>query len=409
MPLSLLQKLDFFSFRTLVPHYRRLLIPVLLVVLLINAETRSLTVSVLADAFWQVAVFVAATLAVYHLFADKIYQLTLSKNKEANSKEQQATRQVVIASLLGVLPGCGGAIVVITQYVSGRMGFGAVAAVLTSTMGDAAFLLLAAEPLTGLAVALVSLVVGVLSGLAVNKIHGADFLRSTVSQKNVEQHCLACKPISKSVKQQQTVPRRLRYQGLAWQGLIIPGAVVGLLMSAQVDIAALMGISDAIVAGAGALLALSFIVLWAITQEVTNFESIVAEDKKLKHSKAFQKVALDTNFVTSWVVMAFLSFELVMHYGQFDLTHVFTVFGAAAPLMGVLVGMIPGCGPQIITTSLYLSGAIPLSAQLGNAISNDGDALFPAIALSPKVAIIATLYSAIPALVVAYGYYVLFE
>ena len=59
--------------------------------------------------------------------------------------------------------------------------------------------------------------------------------------------------------------------------------------------------------------------------------------------------------------------------------------------------------------TFYLNGYIPLSAELGNAISNDGDALFPAIALAPKAAILATLYSAIPALVVAYGYFFLFE
>ncbi len=40
----------------------------------------------------------------------------------------------------------------ITQYVSGRLSFGAVVAVLTATMGDAAFLLLAAKPTTGLAI-----------------------------------------------------------------------------------------------------------------------------------------------------------------------------------------------------------------------------------------------------------------
>jgi hypothetical protein len=41
---------------------------------------------------------------------------------------------------------------------------------------------------------------------------------------------------------------------------------------------------------------------------------------------------------------------------------------------------------------------------IGNAISNDGDALFPAIALAPKMAIIATLYSAIPALIISYTF-----
>ena len=49
-------------------------------------------------------------------------------------------------------------------------------------------------------------------------------------------------------------------------------------------------------------------------------------------------------------------------------------------------------------------GIIPLSAQIGNALSNDGDALFPAIAIAPKVAVVATLYSAVPAVILAYGW-----
>ena len=57
--------------------------------------------------------------------------------------------QVPFAAGLGALPGCGGAIIVVTQYVSGRLSFGSVVAVLTATMGDAAFLLIAQEPLTG--------------------------------------------------------------------------------------------------------------------------------------------------------------------------------------------------------------------------------------------------------------------
>ena len=40
---------------------------------------------------------------------------------------------------------------------------------------------------------------------------------------------------------------------------------------------------------------------------------------------------------------------------------------------------------------------------MGNAISNDGDALFPALALAPGAAVIATLYSAVPALLIAYA------
>ena len=79
------------------------------------------------------------------------------------------------------------------------------------------------------------------------------------------------------------------------------------------------------------------------------------------------------------------------------------------PLVAIFMGFVPGCGPQILVTTFYLNGIIPFSAEIGNAISNDGDALFPAIAILPKAAIIATLYSAIPAVLVSYTYFFVFE
>ena len=71
---------------------------------------------------------------------------------------------VIMASLLGALPGCGGAIVVVTQYIQGRISFGSLVAVLTATMGDAAFLLLSAKPLTGVFIFSLSAIVGALTG-----------------------------------------------------------------------------------------------------------------------------------------------------------------------------------------------------------------------------------------------------
>ena len=73
-------------------------------------------------------------------------------------------------------------------------------------------------------------------------------------------------------------------------------------------------------------------------------------------------------------------------------------------MIAVLLGFLPGCGPEVPVTTIYPSGIIPLSAQIGKALSNDGDALFPAIAIALKVAILATLYSAVPAIILAYGW-----
>ena len=107
--------------------------------------------------------------------------------------------------------------------------------------------------------------------------------------------------------------------------------------------------------------------------------------------------------------MAFLVFEISVYLLNMDLKKLFEGYLLLTPLIATLVGFIPGCGPQIIITTLYLAGALPLSAQIGNSISNDGDALFPAIAIAPKAAIFATLYSSVPALIISYSWLFCFE
>jgi hypothetical protein len=49
--------------------------------------------------------------------------------------------------------------------------------------------------------------------------------------------------------------------------------------------------------------------------------------------------------------------------------------------------------------------AIPFSALAANAISQDGDALFPLLAIDMKAAIVATIYTTIPALIVGAALY----
>ena len=106
--------------------------------------------------------------------------------------------------------------------------------------------------------------------------------------------------------------------------------------------------------------------------------------------------------MTIWVIVAFLLYEYSYAFFGLDLAVMAQAAWLYIPLLAVLIGFIPGCGPQILVTTLYLQGIVPFAGLIGNAIANDGDALFPAIALTPKMAIIATLYSGIPALIISY-------
>jgi len=117
------------------------------------------------------------------------------------------------------------------------------------------------------------------------------------------------------------------------------------------------------------------------------------------------RMAEETSFISIWVIFAYLAYDYLVTYTGVDLEAMFSSVAIALPLIGIIIGFVPGCGPQVLVTTLYINGVIPFAALIGNAISNDGDALFPAIALNPKAAVLATAYSAIPAVIVAYGFF----
>lgn len=380
-------------------RYKRLLLPIALFALLVSENTRAVTVETLADSFWAVSTYVAFTLAIYHWVSrwlDGAHALVSAYHRSRNL-------QVVIAALLGALPGCGGAIVVTTQFVSGKVGFGALVAVLTATMGDAAFLLLASQPVTGLYVIGIGVVTGCITGLVINALHRDDFMRPTLTELSNKLRTSCCSATS------AISFKAINLQGLFWKYLLLPASLVAFASSFQIDINQVLSLPEMSIEWIGALLAVSSMLLWALTQEIEDYQSTVSEDDKIRTSHPMQKAAQDTNFVSAWVIIAFLAFELTLHFTGFEIGANWGNWGVWMPALGIVIGLLPGCGPQILVTSLYLSGALPFSAQLSNAISNDGDALFPAIALAPKAALMATLYSSIPAAIVGYGYFWLFE
>lgn len=132
-------------------------------------ELGALTRGLMVDAYVQVSVFVAATLLVFY-GAERVFHFDLGR-----SLRGAGWAQVPLAALLGATPGCGGAVVVVAAYGSGNVGFGAVVAALTATMGDAAFLLLATRPDAALVVLPLSFLVGILSGWTVDRINRIEF------------------------------------------------------------------------------------------------------------------------------------------------------------------------------------------------------------------------------------------
>ena len=338
----------------------------------------------LVDAYLQVSVFVGFTLFIF-IGMDALTRFNIPYVLDKTKKYH-----VIMSSFLGALPGCGGAIVVVTQYIQGRISFGSLVAVLTATMGDAAFLLLATEPKTGLFIFVLGAAVGTISGYIVDAIHGVNYLQGN-SKIKVEFEKLKKTFVSKF--------------NIFWTLIFLPGFIIGLFVAFQIDLDQLLNLPDnfSLVTSLGLAGAILSIFMWSLNP-LSDFQCSTDRTRNL-----LSRVVDTTNFVTTWVICGFLTFEIFMYFTSLDLKNLFEIWLPFIPLMAILFGFLPGCGPQIVVTTFYLNGYIPLSAEIGNAISNDGDALFPAIALAPKAAIIATLYSAIPAFIFAYGFMYLFE
>tara|TARA_B100000989_G_C19507798_1_gene457322 strand:+ start:531 stop:1694 length:1164 start_codon:yes stop_codon:yes gene_type:complete len=349
-----------------------------------TGEFGSMVRDTLVEAYLAVSVFVGFTLFIF-IGLDNLTKYNIQKILEKTEKFH-----VPISAFLGALPGCGGAIVVVTQYIQGRISFGSLVAVLTATMGDAAFLLIAAEPKTGLFIFILGAIVGILSGYLVDQIHEKNFL---LTNKKIN---------LKFEKVYQTFVAKFNS---FWIFIFVPGFIFGILLAFQIDVDTLIVLPNdlsliALVGTSGAILS---IFMWSLNP-LSDFQCSTDRSRNL-----FSRVIDTTNFVTTWVICGFLIFEIFMFVTNYDLKIIFDTWLSFIPLIAILLGFLPGCGPQLIVATFYLNGQIPLSAEIGNAISNDGDALFPAIALAPKAAIVATLYSGVPAIIVAYSYMILFE
>ena len=346
-------------------HRRIGILVILLVYSVFPGDLGEVTRTSLFDAYIQVTVFVAATLLLFFSL-EHFYKIDIGILMKKGD-----TWQVPMASLLGALPGCGGAVVVITAFARGNIRLGAMVAALIATMGDAAFLLLAKEPTTYLKLMSISIFAAVISGWTVDRFHRGELYSSEI--KHFEKIGIG----------------KLRTRDKLFMAFAAPGLFLGTLQLAQVDINN-FGILVTILGLLGAFLSIS---VWVLSP----INAVSSSD-----DHPFTRSSEETSFVTVWVIAGFLAYEYAYAFFGLDLEVLAEAAWIFLPILAILVGFIPGCGPQVLVTTLYLNGIIPFAALIGNAISNDGDALFPAIALTPRMAVIATLYSGIPALIISY-------
>lgn len=383
------------------------------------AEVWEIFIYSVRDGFVQVSAFVAITVLLFS------YVQYRTGGRIVTYLENNERLQPLAGALLGLTPGCGGAIIAMPLYVRGSISFGTVVATLAATAGDAAFVIIALAPEAALYAYGLAFVAAVLFGYAIDvwglgvgrvdraverigrPMTDGGFATTSVadggpSVAGYEADRRGDPHDHDAATENGLMTRVSHAVHVAWWVVALAGLVAGVTYLARGAPEVPLELTPTFfglftvagVAGTG----LSFYLHFFGRRYIGEGEAGRIRDDFQSTYETFQHAAMETSMVTVWVIGAYLAYEYGVVVFALDIGALAAAAGVLAPVAGAALGLIPGCAPQIVFAGLYAEGAIPFSALTANAISQDGDALFPLMAIDMKAAIIATIYTTIPAL-----------
>jgi hypothetical protein len=391
--------------------------------LVTSHEILEVIVVSMRDAFLAVTVFVAAMVLLFS------WLQYISAGRFVDTIRANTAWQPVIGALMGITPGCGGAIVMMPMYARGYVTYGTVIATLIATLGDAAFVLIGAAVTDPsfiapvIAVHLISFVVGISWGYLVDGMKitpsnplgkfSANYNDNSPSRTVLQETNENMSEVFDDLGREEKTGWGyfLLHQGYTvWWivtslGLIF--AILLLVWSAQ-DADFTLEINynpltlDGFITWVG-LIGTSLSVILYISQKnwISDDSEASIGDKLYSLRETMIHSASETAFVTFWVMSAYLIFEFSMLFsGMNEADLALFGDGIIAVILAAVIGLIPGCGPQIIAITAYTKDLISFPALVANAISQDGDALFPLLVRHRVASIWATVHTTIPALIV---------
>lgn len=262
-----------------------------------------------------------------------------------------------VAALLGLVPGCGGALAVTMAWSSGRVSFGTWVAALVATMGDAALPVAAVDGAAFGMIAALQVALAVPTAWALDAL-GWDPARPEALGKG----CGACGP---------SVYRWDRWLWALWVSVGV------LAIAALVGVPWPWGVVEVPAAAA---------VVGTLLRVAMGQGKVWGDDAEMGR---VQTVAL-------WIWGIGLATAVAMAWGG-PVAAAGLWEGTGGLALSLAIGAIPGCAPILAAGAAYAQGAVPLAALGAMAVMTDGDAMAPVWWRAPKAWAWATLAGAPPA------------
>ena len=316
--------------------------------------------------------------------------------------------QPIIGGLFGVIPGCGGTIIVASMYKNKKLSFGGLFAAFITTLGEGSFVLLGASAESDVAanlkaffiVNLVGFIVGIILGYVADKI-GYEINSDKIPASSVDPlDIVAEKENNGSIVLNNLIHNFIEKTGffviLLLALFLLPGSIMA-LWGAGID--AIENIT-VLVTILFTIISLIYFLLSSVVIKEHDCSPKENIRSTLLHS------ILDISMVTSYVFIGLfiVNFVIDVIVGPEAFNSWMTSSAFAVVLIAALIGITPGCGGMIAVAAAYTTiPNFPIAALIAAAIATSGDGIFPLLAENKKDAIIIIIASLAVALVVGYS------
>lgn len=308
--------------------------------------------------------------------------------------------QVLIGTLLGLVPGCIGGFAAVSLFTHKLLSFGALTAMMIASSGDEAFVMLATMPLKALLLFAILGALAIVTGLVCDrylfKEQNFAFCPDGYEIHKEHDSSIASPFRLSSYKDALRRPSRERLLLLAGIALFVVALLSGFAghdhaghdhsgYDHAVHQESLQEIIEERHLSTFTLHLLDeewMNCLFAIMSIVTLLFTATAKEHFIKEHLWHHVIKRHLLSIFLWTLGGLAVCQIGVQYLNIEewvsSNMIFVI------LLAVAVGIIPESGPHLVFVTLYLNGIVPFSVLLANSISQDGHTALPLLASSRK-------------------------
>lgn len=353
--------------------------------------------------------------------------------------------QVIVAALLGSVPGCMGGFATVSLYTHRLFSFGALVAMMIASSGDEAFVMLAMFPQKAMILFAILFVLAIITGYltdkAYDRIHARKCHRHEHDECGVETDCHEYELHSEECHHHEngsTEDKHAKKRHFGWKRIVMfvgLAAFIAALASGQLghdheahsheghshDVQMYQEHShdahchDAHCHGCESadhnhesrgfqidLLSEDWMnVLFAGLSVIVLFVLIFASDHFVEGHLWDHIIRKHLPTIFAWTFGVLLVLGIALQY--IDIEQWISDNTVLMILLATAIGVIPESGPHLVFVTLYAAGVIPFPVLLASSISQDGHASIPLLAESKKSFVWAKLINCAVALLAGFA------